>query len=212
MQNRYRRKRAITSLDERQSPATDEGEAPLNCHNRMLCCKRRRSRVQRNVTARFESFGEADADLAALNPGIRPDLLLIKQVDQVSALNGRLPPAGGAPGPSPHRRDDIFGAGADARGPGAVTVVETGEEAHAFHAVHPISLNSERFRPPRLWKAIGTGIGTLTPTTSTRMLLANLRAASPSRVKIAVPLPYSFPLMSLVAGSSPVMTIFAGSD
>jgi hypothetical protein len=37
--------------------------------------------VQRKVTARFESFGEADADLTALIPGIRPVLLLIKQVD-----------------------------------------------------------------------------------------------------------------------------------
>jgi hypothetical protein len=32
--------------------------------------------------------------LTALIPGVRPDLLLIKQVDQVRALNGRLPPAG----------------------------------------------------------------------------------------------------------------------
>jgi hypothetical protein len=73
--------------------------------------------VQRNVTARFESFSEAEADLAALNPGIRPVLILIKQVDQVSAFNGRLPPAGGSLGPSPHRRHDVFGAGADAHGP-----------------------------------------------------------------------------------------------
>jgi hypothetical protein len=55
----------------------------------------KRSRVQRNVMARFESFGEVDADLAALNPGTQPVLLLIKQVDQVGALNGRLPPATG---------------------------------------------------------------------------------------------------------------------
>jgi hypothetical protein len=26
------------------------------------------------------------------------------------------------------------------------------------------SPNSERFQPPKLWNAIGTGIGTLTPT------------------------------------------------
>jgi len=51
--------------------------------------------VRRNVTARPESFGEADAELAAPTPGIRPDLLLIKQVDQAGALNGRLPPGGG---------------------------------------------------------------------------------------------------------------------
>jgi hypothetical protein len=62
----------------------------------------KRSRVQRNVTARFESFHEVDANRTALIPGIRPDLLLIKQVDQVSALNDRLPPAGGSPGSSPH--------------------------------------------------------------------------------------------------------------
>jgi hypothetical protein len=58
--------------------------------------------VQSNVTARFESFGEADANRTALIPRIRPDLLLIKQVDQVSALNGRLLPAGGSPKSSPH--------------------------------------------------------------------------------------------------------------
>jgi hypothetical protein len=58
--------------------------------------------MQRNMTVRFESFGAADADSTALVAGIRPVLLLIKQVDQVSALNGRLPPAGGSPGSSPH--------------------------------------------------------------------------------------------------------------
>jgi hypothetical protein len=45
---------------------------------------------QRNVVAKPASFGEADAGLTALIPGVRPDLLLIKQVDQVSALNGGL--------------------------------------------------------------------------------------------------------------------------
>ena len=63
-----------------------------------------RSGVQRNVMARPASFDEAAAELTALIPGIRPDLLLIKQVDQVSALNDRLPPAGGPPGPSAHHR------------------------------------------------------------------------------------------------------------
>ena len=38
-------------------------------------------------------MGEADSSRTALIPGIRPDLLLIKQVDQVRALNGRLLPA-----------------------------------------------------------------------------------------------------------------------
>jgi hypothetical protein len=54
------------------------------------------------MKARFASFGEADADLTALIPGIRPVLLLIKQVDQVSELNVRLSTAGGLPGSSPH--------------------------------------------------------------------------------------------------------------
>jgi len=27
-----------------------------------------------------------------------------------------------------------------------------------------MSPNSERFQPPKLWKAMGTGIGTFTPT------------------------------------------------
>jgi hypothetical protein len=52
-------------------------------------------------------------------------------------------------------------------------------------------MNRERFQPPKLWNAIGTGIGTLTPTMPIRMPLANSRAASPSGVKIATPLPYS---------------------
>jgi hypothetical protein len=61
--------------------------------------------VQRNVTARRVSFGEADDKLTALIPGSGPDLLLIKQVDQVSALNGRLPPAGGRQ--DLHRIDEL---------------------------------------------------------------------------------------------------------
>jgi hypothetical protein len=40
----------------------------------------------------------------------------------------------------------------------------------------------------------GTGIGTLTPTMPTLTRLAKSRAASPSRVKIATPLPYSWSL------------------
>lgn len=39
-------------------------------------------------------FWRGDAEVAAPISGTRPDLLLIKQVDQVSALNGRLPLAG----------------------------------------------------------------------------------------------------------------------
>jgi hypothetical protein len=79
--------------------------------------------VQRDVTGRFESFGEAYAELTALIPGIRPDLLLIKQVDQDEAFNGRLSPAGWLPGPSSHCRHEVFGAGADAVGPAGVTVL-----------------------------------------------------------------------------------------
>src|SRR5260370_28381229 len=75
------------------------------------------SGVQRKVTASSESSGDANAELVALIPRIRPDLLLIKQVDQGGALNGRLPTAGGSPGPSPHYRHDGFGARADAGGP-----------------------------------------------------------------------------------------------
>ncbi len=62
-----------------------------------------------------------------------------------------------------------------------------------------MSPNSERFQPPKLWNAIGTGIGTLTPTMPIWTRLANSRAASPSRVKIATPLPYSWSLTSLTA-------------
>jgi hypothetical protein len=53
--------------------------------------------MQRNMMARPASSDEANAELTALIPGIRPVLLLIKQVDQGGALNGRLPPAGGSP-------------------------------------------------------------------------------------------------------------------
>jgi hypothetical protein len=53
--------------------------------------------MQRNMTARPASFDEADAELTALITGIRPVLLLIKQVDQGGALNGRLLSAGGSP-------------------------------------------------------------------------------------------------------------------
>jgi hypothetical protein len=59
----------------------------------MLCC----SHTEEGAAQRdSEVFDEADADLTAPIPGIRPDLLLIKQVDQVSPPNGRLLPAGGS--------------------------------------------------------------------------------------------------------------------
>jgi hypothetical protein len=50
------------------------------------------------------------------------------------------------------------------------------------------SPNKDAFQPPKEWNAIGTGIGTLIPTIPTSTWCANSRAASPSRVKIAVPL------------------------
>ena len=52
------------------------------------------------------------------------------------------------------------------------------------------SPNSERFQPPKEKYAIGTGIGTLIPTMPTSTSFSNSRAAAPSPVKIAVPLPY----------------------
>ncbi len=50
------------------------------------------------------------------------------------------------------------------------------------------SPNSDCFHPPKEWNAIGTGIGTFTPTMPTSMSCAKVRAASPSRVKTATPL------------------------
>src|ERR1700739_2645931 len=90
-----------------------------------------------------------------------------------------------------HGRHNVFGACADAAGPARGHRLEARVEAHALGAVHAMSPNSERFQPPKLWKAIGTGIGTLMPTMPIWMRFENSRAASPSRVKIATPLPYS---------------------
>src|SRR5208337_5239741 len=53
------------------------------------------------------------------------------------------------------------------------------------------SPKSDAFHPPNEWNAIGTGIGTFTPTMPTSISCAKARAASPSRVKIATPLAYS---------------------
>ena len=53
------------------------------------------------------------------------------------------------------------------------------------------SPNSECFQPPKEWNAIGTGIGTFTPTMPMLIPAAKSRAAPPSEVKIATPLPYS---------------------
>ena len=51
------------------------------------------------------------------------------------------------------------------------------------------SPNRDLFQPPKEWWAIGTGIGTLTPTIPAFTLATNVRAVFPSAVKIAVPLP-----------------------
>ncbi len=50
------------------------------------------------------------------------------------------------------------------------------------------SPNSDCFQPPNEWNAVGTKIGTLTPTMPTSMSWANARAASPSPVNTATPL------------------------
>jgi hypothetical protein len=47
------------------------------------------------------------------------------------------------------------------------------------------SPKSDAFQPPNEWNAIGTGIGTLTPTIPTSTSWAKARAASPSLVKTA---------------------------
>ena len=52
-----------------------------------------------------------------------------------------------------------------------------------------LSPNSECFQPPKLWNASGTGIATLTPTMPACTWLQKSRAVSPSRVKMAAPLP-----------------------
>jgi hypothetical protein len=57
----------------------------------------------------------------------------------------------------------------------------------------------ERFQPPKEWKASGTGIGTLTPTIPAFASAEKARAASPSRVKMAAPFPYSWSFTSLTA-------------
>jgi hypothetical protein len=48
---------------------------------------------------------------------------------------------------------------------------------------------SEFFQPPKEYEAMGTGIGTLTPIMPTLTSREKSRAALPSRVKIATPLP-----------------------
>ena len=52
-----------------------------------------------------------------------------------------------------------------------------------------VSPNSESFQPPKEKVATGTGIGTLMPIMPTSTSFWKRRAAPPSLVKIAVPLP-----------------------
>src|SRR6185312_4425258 len=57
------------------------------------------------------------------------------------------------------------------------------------------------FQPPKEWYATGTGIGTLMPIIPTWISRWNLRAAPPSLVNTAVPLPYGPLLMSSMPSS-----------
>ena len=57
------------------------------------------------------------------------------------------------------------------------------------------SPNREFFQPPKEWYATGTGIGTLMPTIPHCTSFWKRRAAPPSLVKIAVPLPYGLRLI-----------------
>src|SRR5580704_18804581 len=82
------------------------------------------------------SLVEADSSLATIIPGSRPDLVLIKQVDQAQSAQCRVVSPQPVSGVSPHCRHDVFGAGADAGGPAGGYGFEAGVEAHAFHAVH----------------------------------------------------------------------------
>ena len=50
---------------------------------------------------------------------------------------------------------------------------------------------SDLFQPPKLWKAIGTGIGIFMPTIPIFALLAKDLPVSPSLVKILTPFPNS---------------------
>ena len=64
-----------------------------------------------------------------------------------------------------------------------------------------VSPKSEFFQPPKEKVPTGTGIGTLTPTMPASTSNSNCRAAPPSRVKIATPLPNSLSLTSWTASA-----------
>ena len=59
-----------------------------------------------------------------------------------------------------------------------------------------VSPNSDAFQPPKEKYPTGTGTGTLMPIMPTSTSCWNRRAAPPSLVKIAVPLPYGLLLIS----------------
>ena len=59
----------------------------------------------------------------------------------------------------------------------------------------------ESFHPPNEWEATGTGIGTLTPTMPICTFRWKCRAAAPSEVNTATPLPYGVALMIEMASS-----------
>src|SRR6202011_3427395 len=91
--------------------------------------------TQRDVAANPLSSVEAHSGLTKTYPGIGPDLSPEKTGG--SGLRTKLQVVAGRPrGHLPHRRHDVFGAGADAGGPAGGDGLEAGVEAHAFHAVH----------------------------------------------------------------------------
>ena len=61
------------------------------------------------------------------------------------------------------------------------------------------SPNSDCFQPPKEWQPTGTGMGTLTPTMPASASSWNCRAAPPSRVKTAAPLPQGLASISSTA-------------
>ena len=84
------------------------------------------------------------------------------------------------------------------RASGVVIDLLAREEVEAVRRRTPCaSPKSDFFQPPNEWYATGTGIGTLMPIMPTCTSFWNRRAAPPSLVKIAVPLPNWPELMSV---------------
>ncbi len=63
------------------------------------------------------------------------------------------------------------------------------------------SPNKDLFQPPKLWKAMGTGIGILIPTIPIFALEEKVLPESPSLVKILTPLPNSWSFTNFKASS-----------